>query len=190
MAYRRYWDFYRSIEDDLIAASRYVELVKSNFRCYSVEFSRILIAAGSELDMVFKELCEKISPGKDPKNIKGYYPIITSKFKDFVKIKRNVRNYEIPLQPFRTWTPEKSPSWWGKGFDEVKHKRNVAFGEANLKNTLNAVAGLSIALYRYYLLVEGEKGEFAFVDLPRLMVPVTKTNQDLYPTPLLMSWER
>ena len=54
---RRFWDYYRAIEDDLIAASRYVDIVKDNLCCYSIEFARLLLVVCAELDMAFKELC-------------------------------------------------------------------------------------------------------------------------------------
>lgn len=39
--------------------------------------------------------------------------------------------------------------WW-KAHNNVKHRRNSAFAEANLKNTLNAVGGLYVLVLHLY----------------------------------------
>ena len=45
------------------------------------------------------------------------------------------------LIPWEDWNKSKNPDWW-KSYNNVKHKRNDNFQNANLKNTINAVAGL------------------------------------------------
>jgi hypothetical protein len=75
-----YWNYFKSIEADLEACSRYVEFTAANFHTYSVEFARIIMAAGSEIDTVAKELCRQIDPTRKPKNINEYQPIITGKY--------------------------------------------------------------------------------------------------------------
>jgi len=50
------------------------------------------------------------------------------------------------LQPFRNWsnrTTYKSPDWWGP-YNEVKHDRINNLKKANLKNVVNALAGLYV----------------------------------------------
>ncbi len=55
----RYWQYFVSLEDDPAATARFVEPAPANMACHSVEFARILLAAGSEVDMVGKALCRE-----------------------------------------------------------------------------------------------------------------------------------
>ena len=176
---RPYWDYYLTIEDDLITASRYVEFVEDNYCCYSVEFARILLVVCSELDMAFKVLCQTIDPSSKADKIKAYHPVITGKFKNFVNVKRYVRSFKLVLDPFKDWDGTKPPHWWTFGYNKIKHQRNVYFHHANLKNTLDATAALQIVLFHLYSLQERrEDGGFAPADMPRLMVTYYPTDPD------------
>ena len=46
-----HWNYLLSIENDLEIVSRFIELHKDNFQCFSIEISRILMAAGAESDV-------------------------------------------------------------------------------------------------------------------------------------------
>jgi len=56
-----HWNYFLALEDDLHKLSRYVEFVEANFNCFSLEISRILLAAASEADVVAKQLCLRIN---------------------------------------------------------------------------------------------------------------------------------
>jgi hypothetical protein len=49
------------------------------------------------------------------------------------------------MTPWSNWGEGKSPDWW-RAYTGVKHERNNHFSAANLKNTLNALAGLYVML--------------------------------------------
>jgi hypothetical protein len=168
---RDYWDYYRTIEDDLITASRYVEFAPTNLSCYSIEFARLLLVTCSELDMVFKVLCKTINPNSRARTIGQYYKEITGRF-DLTILKRYVRRFKLEVQPFIHWTQKEPPTWWS-GYNKVKHERNKSFHLATLENTLDALAALQIALFHLYYLREKQPvGEFGITDLPRLLVRI------------------
>ena len=54
-----YWQYFAALEADLAATARFVELASANMACYSVEFARILLTAGSEIDVLCKVLCQE-----------------------------------------------------------------------------------------------------------------------------------
>ena len=65
---------------------------------------------------------------------------------------------EIELQPFSNWksTPDfKSPDWWSP-YNKVKHSRIENYKNANLKNIINALAGLYI-LENYFVKYIGDR---------------------------------
>jgi hypothetical protein len=57
--------------------------------------------------------------------------------------------YGLDFQPWINWSSGKNPDWW-KSYNNVKHKRDISFAEANLHNTLNAVGALNIVSIFYY----------------------------------------
>ena len=78
-----------------------------------------------------------------------------------------IPRYKICLQPWKEWSEKKSPYWWSKGYNKIKHERDKYFKEANLYNALNAVGGL---LYYYKECFYGT-GEIDSRHIPRIFVP-------------------
>jgi hypothetical protein len=145
-----YWQYFLAIESDFESTTRYVEVSDTNFSTYSVEYVRILLSACSEIDVIAKMLCERISPSKARKNINDYRDIITPVCPKLHSMKVLVPRYEMDFQPWLDWGSKKTPDWWNS-YNAVKHQRDTSFPEANLKNTVNSVAGLfCFVLYYYY----------------------------------------
>jgi hypothetical protein len=123
---RDYWDYFRAIEDDLIVTSRYVEFVKDNYSCYSIEFARLLLTAGSELDMAFKVLCKTIDSSSKTDSINKYYTEIAGYFPhDLTVLRRYVRRFKFKVEPFAGWSEGNPPLWWINGFNKIKHERST-----------------------------------------------------------------
>jgi hypothetical protein len=157
-----YWHFFLALETDLITASRYVEIGEENFETHSIEFARILLSACSEVETVTKLLCERISAegsvrmGKQPRDA------ITQKFPKFPTMGVLVPRYELERRPWEWWGRDDTrneigkrrdrdsawPPWW-REYNEVKHVRHKHFRKANLRNTLDSLAGL-LCLELYY----------------------------------------
>jgi hypothetical protein len=168
---RPYWDYFRSIEDDLVASSRYVEFCTANLGCYSTEFARFIMAACSECDMLFKIICQKIDPNGKAGNIDEYRVQLMSKFPEIVQAARLVRGYGILLHPFESWKANLNPDWWTNGYTKLKHERNKSFHVATLSNALGAVCGLSVVLFHFYALEYGQPIDISERDFPRLIWP-------------------
>ncbi len=139
--YSHYWRYFLAIEDSLRETARFVDFSEDNLDTYSIEFARILLTAGSEIDVICKMLCKQIDATKNPENINEYRRIITGKYPKFYSLKVWVRYGDFCLIPWEDWNKSKSPVWW-KSYNNVKHNRNSNFPDSNLRNTLNAVAGL------------------------------------------------
>ena len=145
------WDYFLAIEADLINASRYVEFNEENFSTYSIEFVHLLLAASSEVDVVAKMLCKKIDKSRRPRKIDSYRDIIVGPFPNLPTFEAQIPKHNLTsLTPWENWQDEKtSPLWW-RSYNNVKHQRNEKFSDANLKNVLNAFAGLFCLLNYYY----------------------------------------
>lgn len=145
-----------SLEDDLIETSRYVEICQDNFGTYSTQFTRLLLAAASEVDVVAKQLCRQIDPTGTHGNINEYRSVIVPKFPAIPTVQFGIQWNPVRVQPWESWgaaTPA-NPDWW-RAYNNVKHERNANFKSANLRNALEAIAGLH-CLVRH---LEEDKGQ-------------------------------
>jgi hypothetical protein len=138
-----YWQYFVALESDLAGTTRFVEPVASNMTCYSIEFARVLLTAGSEVDVLCKVLCTQHGLTPTPENINGYRGAITSRFPGFTKLEILVPRYNLSRFPWQSWESGITPNWW-RAYNSVKHERQNNFPSANLANALNAVAGLFV----------------------------------------------
>lgn len=127
----------------MAATARFVEPTSANMACYSVEFARILLAAGSEVDVLCKVLCQQHRLPVRPVNIDGYRAAITARFPGFTELQIRVPRYGLVRLPWQQWDQNGNPSWW-RSYNNVKHERSDHFTSANLGNALDAVAGLFV----------------------------------------------
>lgn len=143
VSYPPHWSYYISLEDDLIETSRYVEICEDNFSTYSTQFIRLLLAAGSEVDVVAKMLCEQIDPTAKCRNIDDYRKIIVPARPAITQIVMGIQWNPVRVRPWASWEPptDSSPNWW-TAYNAVKHRRNADFKSGNLQNALEAIAGL------------------------------------------------
>lgn len=146
----QHWNYFLALDDDVMRLSRYIELTKDNFNAYSLEMARILFAAASEVDVVAKQICRKLNPKKKADKIIHYRAQITTEYPDISTAVVRIPKFGLTLNPWQQWgIEENNPVWW-KAYNNVKHHRHTNFADANLHNTLNAVAGLFILLLYFY----------------------------------------
>jgi hypothetical protein len=159
-----HWNYFLALEEDLDRLSRYVDLADGNDSTYSIEIARLFLAASSEVDVVLKQLARKINSSSKADNINKYYTDISIHYTNFIKFEVLLPRYGLSLKPWINWSANTSPCWW-QDHNKVKHERNKHFNKANLKNCLNSVAGLFVAVLHLYA-EEGENGDL--LQLPKL----------------------
>jgi len=144
-----HWNYFLALENDLITLSRYVDFSTANEKCYSLEMARILMAACSEIDVVAKLICQKISAETNAHKINQYRDEINPVHTNIATFGVIVRRHGLALTPWINWEKDETPNWW-TSHNNVKHERNNHFDEGNLINTLNSVAALYVlVLYLY-----------------------------------------
>ena len=143
-----HWDYYIALENDIKTLSRYIEFDKTNFKVHSIELSRLLLTASAEVDVVLKELCKLIAPDIKAENIYGYKKVVKDKLPALIDISVECPLYGLSLTPWSSWKSEGNPEWW-RSYNKVKHERGNNYKRANLKNVLNSVAGLFVAVIHY-----------------------------------------
>lgn len=148
---KTHWNYFLALENDLENVARYIEFSESNFTTYSIELAHLLFAASSEVDVIAKLLCKKLSPQKKVENINDYRIILVEKLPDLVQFQVFIPRYGLTMTPWDNWTNTENeyPLWW-RNYNQVKHQRDTHFDKATLKNALNSMAALLIVSYFYY----------------------------------------
>jgi len=146
-----HWNYFLSLEADLERLARYVEFVPANYKCHSVEMVRLLLSAGSEVDVVAKAICQKLEPDKNPHNINQYKAILTKHIPKLSSYTLSMPRFGLDLKPWTNWRGTSNPDWW-TDHNGIKHDRTNNFNKAHLRNTLNAIGGLFLLLLELYRL--------------------------------------
>lgn len=145
-----HWNYFLAIERDLETVARYVEFDPDNFDCFSIEIARLLLAAAAEVDIVCKQICRKENPASQADNILQYRDTIVPRFPKFSRYPVLVPRFALTLHPWEEWQKTDGvPVWW-TAYNRIKHDRAAEFRKASVKNCLNAIAGLFIALVHLF----------------------------------------
>ncbi len=171
-----HWNYFIALEQDLEKVSRFIEFSEENFGTYSIELAHLLLAASSEVDVVLKALCNLKSPNITHENINQYRETIKKEFPEFIEERCYISRYGLILTPWSNWSADKNPLWW-RSHNNVKHQRDTHFREANLHNTINALAGLSLAVLYYYREIFSQDSPCTFKNVTKMLSPSTNLIQ-------------
>lgn len=152
-----FWRYYLLLERDYIEAEKYVEpdlgdnylySVKQNevvnlgnSKTYSLNFSKQLNIICVEFDSICRSVSNVIL-SKEANNMSDFSKNLLSIWPNLPQ--QEVVFYGKKLRPFEGWVStdkNSTPKWW-KAYTSCKHGRTKNFAEANLKNIINALAGL------------------------------------------------
>ena len=70
---RNFWQYYLSLEEELLATKKYVSFDKVNRKTYSLEYLKIYQAVCSEIDVVGKELARAVDSSLSDEGIKSIH---------------------------------------------------------------------------------------------------------------------
>ena len=142
-----HWNYFLAIEQDVINLSRYIEFCEDNFKTYSIEIARIIMASTQEIDVVMKEICK--NKGNLSRSETGYRAFIPTIYPKFTDREVEISKYELSFVPFEEWKNKKTPKWWTAN-NKIKHQRNTHFSRASLENMFKSVCGLMITNLYFY----------------------------------------
>jgi hypothetical protein len=143
-----HWNYFKTLCDDVEKLGRFIELTPANYGTYSIEIVRLLFATCSEIDVVFKLLCDKIDAAADAKNINHYHAIVMRKYPRFTEVVTEASSLNLDMVPWENWAQNAPPKWWTAN-NSVKHERNAHFHDANVGNLLHALGELCVVLCYY-----------------------------------------
>ncbi len=146
-----YWRQYKLLEKDFIDTADYVSISKQNNSAFSNEYLKLILCICGEIDSITAVLVPELAKNNSvPARLDALFKM-RNNFK-FVKIQTRFPFERIHLTPFVKFDVSESGAgsapWW-KAYNELKHNRfeelpngRKVLWEANLENTLNAMAAL------------------------------------------------
>lgn len=141
-----HWNYFLALEEDIGRLSRWIEFSAINESTYSIELARLLMAAAAECDVVAKRICQKVDANSRASSINAYQRVILSAYPRLAAVKVPMPRFGMMFTPWEEWQRAESPPFWWTANNKVKHHRQEHFEDANLKNVLNATAGLLLLL--------------------------------------------
>src|SRR5690554_264967 len=166
-----HWNYLISIEQDIIRLSNFIEFTEKNFETYSLELLKLNLSIGSEIDVVMKLLCKSYLPNKDFKTIKDYKIFINENLPNIISESITMPRYELrfkPLEEIGFFEEGKycTPFWWNY-YNDIKHRRDLEYEKANLKNLIFSFGALIlINIYRVLKIkkIENYRDLYNYVD--------------------------
>jgi hypothetical protein len=144
-----HWNYFLSIESDLDLTSKYVELDLENKKAFSVQFTKIIIEACSEVDVLLSQITRILGQPKTKPNFGDHYTLIKAKAETLISESLEIDKFGITLNPYEEWKDGNEPSWH-KAYNNLKHHRGEFYKEGNLENALLSVGALFTSAIHFY----------------------------------------
>lgn len=175
---RLYWAHYISLERELFQTTTYVDISTENYATYSEAYLKLLLEIGSEVDVAQKMYCSLLDASFSGESIDKYRTCIQANKGTFFTQETSVNEGLILLKPWENRDASGniiSPFWW-TAYNKCKHERTIVgtidgvtkeyYKFANLKYTLDALAGLYQTLLYAYKLLASQEGKRIEIPLP------------------------
>lgn len=145
----KYWKYYLLLEKEFFDLSYYVSIdLAKNGKTYSLAYLKLLLAIGSEFDVVCKKICklldEKIDENKcDINDYKNVFKDQLSQLYNYDVLVTEIN--ELITKPLKNMNTQYLPNFWNT-YNQVKHHRadNDNIKKANQRTVLNALSSLYI----------------------------------------------
>lgn len=189
-----YWQYFLELEEQFLSTRRYVAFDKANFKTFSTEYLKLLVAVCSEIDTVGKAIAHQVNAdfkeADTNNNVQKWWYIIQDWFQEanmssvkllddmefspwvgfrieqFVNAKGAIR--------LRLEKDSATPYWW-TSYNKVKHTRTLEdpvtqeqyFHRASLGNLCEAFSALYL-LEKCYMMSVGRAEDYNRVQKSKL----------------------
>ncbi|WP_309400037.1 hypothetical protein [Cerasicoccus maritimus] len=153
-------EHFLAIESDFVRTLPFVEVCDANNGTYSLEYMKILLAAGAEVDILTRYLAKHLDPDpeKEYRRLDKKGEVILKNFPNIGMChvlpanKMRVKASQIVIAPWSDWDGNEDgeldcqpPRWW-TAYNDVKHDRGNSFSSATLWNAMSAMAAWLVVL--------------------------------------------
>ena len=144
-----YWNYFLTIEDELIETIKYVELNMENKNTFSIKYTKIILEASSEVEVLLNQISKRYGLTKKRSNWGDYFQIVNKNLKTLITDGMVLEQYGIIVKPFIDWKKEEELEWH-KAYNSLKHDRGKHYKKANMENALDSVSALFTTVIHYY----------------------------------------
>ena len=144
-----HWNYFLSIEEELINTSQFVEFDLDNLKTFSIEYTKIILEACAEVDVLLTQIGKIFDQTKSQPNFKDHFKIIKANVHSLITEKLCIDQYGIDIHPYEEWKIDKKLDWH-ETYNNLKHNRGEYYKEGNLENSLYSVAALFSTVVHYY----------------------------------------
>lgn len=138
------WNYHLVLDRDMDATSRFVEPTQKGV--YSFEFQKLIILCCTEIENVFKLICQNTSGANTAAgNMREYKEVILTYYPKIVEAEVSIPRLSETLRPFDGWSSGPLP-WWNV-YQDIKHHRITAFNNATCWNAICCLSALYILIF-------------------------------------------
>ena len=132
---------------------QYVHPIEDNYLTYSHRIFELLLRVCTEFENVSKEqlIIDGYNKPLDKMNIKDFEKL-NNKFnlsEEYILLKF-LDNKNKFIQPFSDWNIQDRKLKWYSSYNNVKHNRTKNFNDANFKNLIYSIGGLTLMCYKIW----------------------------------------
>lgn len=140
------------IQKDLLALFDYIEPSDANLKTHSHRIHELLLRACVEVEANCKAILRENEYNKSGRwDVNDYRKIEQSHYLSQYKVRiPNWLGSDAIRTPFVGWG-KSAPLGWYQAYNNTKHDRHLNFKQANFKNLIDAVCGLSALLASQFL---------------------------------------
>jgi len=167
-----HWNYFLSIEAEFIETLKFVEIDKDNFKTFSTAYTKIILSACSEIDVLLKQIGKFFGQKKDRPNFGDHLKFV-DKYLTTLKTETIYTNgYDIVISPFEGWT-QKDELEWHRTYNNLKHNRGQFYKDGNLEVALESVAALFSTVIHYYCCLSNKDKDGTFVTISDVINSLT-----------------
>ena len=168
-----HWNYFLSIEEELMKTAKFVEFDLDNKKTFSIEYTKIILEACSEVDVLLNQIGKIFGQDKKRPNFKDHFKIIDTNVKTLITENLCIEQYGIDIQPYEEWTIDNELDWH-RVYNNLKHNRGEHYKKGNLENTLLSVGALFTTVIHYYRCLIANNN-------PGMKVRISDVNNSLVP---------
>ena len=174
------WEQYLIIEEDFIAAKKYINFTQNNYQVDSIFLRNEIVLLGSEIEIAFKKLINYLEPTTDAGNINQYKEKILLYYPNIVNFQTNLLGTEQIFQPYQNWDADRLSFW--DSYVNIKHGINNVL--ATLKLALDMLSAYEIILYFIHAEETRRQGgkeiEYFPLEWPKLLGLYFNNNEECF----------
>lgn len=157
-----YWNYAEILNEELGKTAQFVEPDAQNYSTYSLMYTKIILSACAEVEIICRMLCQIVDSNRDYTTLKNQAKMrnlsetIQMRFPNIYQARSELVQKQEYIYPFKVWKedPKKNLQWW-EDYNQIKHYRYQKYNSATLENALNSVSALIILNSYLYEMITG-----------------------------------